>query len=44
LKRLLDLIERHPRLIHVEKIDFVNIAKTGGTLDLKITIAGYYEN
>ena len=44
LKRLLDLIERHPRLIHVERIDFISIGRSPGALDLKITIAGYYEN
>jgi hypothetical protein len=43
-KRLLAMIERHPRLLHVEKIDFLNIGREPGLVDLKITIAGYYEN
>ncbi|MGA2587949.1 MAG: hypothetical protein ABSF88_13115 [Candidatus Aminicenantales bacterium] len=44
LKRLLDLIERHPRFLHADKIDFLSIGKQPGLLDLKIGLAGYYEN
>ncbi len=44
LKRLLDTIERHPRFLHVEKIDFMNIGKQPGLIDLRISLAGYYED
>jgi len=44
LKRLLDLIERLPRFLHADKIDFLSIGKQPGMLDLKIGLAGYYEN
>ena len=44
LKRLLDTIERHPRFLHVEKIDFQSIGKQPGLLEIKISLAGYYEN
>lgn len=44
LKRLLDTIERHPRFLHAEKIDFQSIGKQPGLLEIKISLAGYYEN
>ena len=44
LKRLLDTIERHPRFLHVEKIDFLSIGKQPGLLDLRISLAGYDED
>jgi hypothetical protein len=44
LKRLLDAVERHPRFLHVEKIDFQGFGKQPGLLDIKISLAGYYEN
>jgi hypothetical protein len=44
LKRLLDTVERHPRLLLVEKIDFLNIGRVPGVLELKVGLAGYYEN
>jgi hypothetical protein len=43
LKTFLDRVERHPRFLFVEKIDFQNIGLRPGQLELKITMAGYYE-
>jgi len=43
-KRLLDTIERHPHFLLIEKLDFLSIGKQPGLLDLKISLAGYYEN
>ena len=43
LKAFLDRVERHPRFLFVEKIDFQNIGLQPGMLELKITMAGYYE-
>lgn len=44
LKRLLDIVERHPRLLLAEKIDFLSIGKIPGRLELRVSLAGYYEN
>jgi Tfp pilus assembly protein PilO len=43
LKRFLDIVERHPRFIAVEKIDFLDIGTQPGLLELRIFMAGYYE-
>ena len=43
-KRLLDTIEKSPRLLHVEKLDFLSIGKLPGVLEIKLYLAGYYEN
>ena len=43
LKIFLFLVERHARLLCVEKIDFQDIESNGGRLEMKITLAGYYE-
>jgi hypothetical protein len=43
LKSFLDRVERHPKFLFVEKIDFQNIGLQPGMLELKITMAGYYE-
>jgi Tfp pilus assembly protein PilO len=43
LKRFLSVVERFPRFLTVERIDFLNTASQTGTLELKIEIAGYYE-
>jgi hypothetical protein len=43
LKSFLDRVERHPKFLFVEKIDFQNIGLQPGMLDLKISMAGYYE-
>lgn len=44
MKRFLDRVERHRRFLHVEKIDFLAVGKQPGLLDLKLGLAGYYEN
>ncbi len=44
LKRLLDVVERYPKLLMAEKVDFLSIGKPPGTLELRVTLAGYYEN
>jgi cell division protein FtsL len=43
LKSFLDRVERRPRLLCVEKVDFLDIGGRPGTLDLRITMAGYHE-
>jgi chemotaxis regulatin CheY-phosphate phosphatase CheZ len=43
LKRLLDAVERHPRFLHAERIDFLSMTKQPGVLDLRVSFAGYYE-
>jgi len=43
LKTFLDRVERHPRFLFVEKIDFLNIGLQPGMLVLKINMVGYYE-
>jgi hypothetical protein len=43
LKSFLDRVERHPKFLFVEKIDFQNIGLQPGMLELKITMVGYYE-
>jgi hypothetical protein len=43
LKSFLDRVERQPKFLFVEKIDFQNIGLQPGMLELKITMAGYYE-
>lgn len=41
--RLLDRIERHPRFLHVERIDFLNVGRQPGLLEIKIGLVGTYE-
>jgi hypothetical protein len=43
LKSFLDRVERRPRLLCVEKVDFLDIGGRPGTLDLRVTMAGYHE-
>lgn len=43
LKRFLDSVEKFPKFLLVEKIDFSNIETQSGMLELKVTLAGYYE-
>jgi hypothetical protein len=43
LKSFLDRVERQPKFLYVEKIDFQNIGLQPGQLELKITMVGYYE-
>ena len=43
LKRLLDAVERHPRFLHAERVDFLSMTKQPGVIDLRVSFAGYYE-
>jgi len=43
LKRFLAIVERFPKFLTVEKIDFLNTSSDTGSLELKIELAGYYE-
>jgi len=42
LKRLLDAVEEFPKFLFIEEINFLNIEAQGGTLELRILLAGYY--
>ncbi len=42
LKRLLAIIERFPKFLVVEKIDFTNTGAGSGILQVRLTLAGYY--
>lgn len=42
LKKFLDTIERFPRFLLLEKIDFMKISGEGNILELRIILAGYY--
>lgn len=42
LKRLLGIIERFPRFLVIERIDFQKTGSDGGSLVCKLTLAGYY--
>jgi Tfp pilus assembly protein PilO len=44
LKKFLMTLEKFPRFILLEKIDFVKISVDGNLLDLKIILACYYAN
>jgi Tfp pilus assembly protein PilO len=44
LKKFLDTIERFPKFLLLENIDFMKISANGSILELKIVLAGYYEN
>jgi Tfp pilus assembly protein PilO len=44
LKRFLDTVERFPKFLVLEKIDFVKISGGGSLIELRIDLAGYYEN
>ncbi len=44
LKGLIQLVEEFPRFLIVEKIDFLDIDDRSSILELKIVLAGYYEN
>jgi hypothetical protein len=44
LKKFLALIERFPKFLTVERIDFANTDSAIGSLALKMELAGYYEN
>jgi len=42
LKGILDTVERSPRFLHVERVDFLGQTKQPGAMDLRVTFAGYY--
>ena len=42
LKRFIDAVEKLPRFLVVEKIDFLDTSVDGSFLALKINLAGYY--
>ncbi len=44
LKGLIQLVEEFPKFLIVEKIDFLDIDDRSSILELKIVLAGYYEN
>lgn len=44
LKRFIYEVERHPKFLMVEKIDFKDVAARGGVIELIIILAGYYES
>ncbi len=43
LRRFLFAVEKFPRLLYVERVNFVSIEPKSGTLNLKIAMAAYYE-
>ena len=43
IKRFVHAVERFPRFLILEKVDFVDIQKQSGVLKLKVTVAGYYD-
>jgi len=43
LKTFLAVIERFPKFLILERIDFPNTGSVTGSLELKIELAGYYE-
>jgi Tfp pilus assembly protein PilO len=44
LKRFLDAVERFPRFLFLEKIDFVKTSDSGDSLELNMVLTGYYES
>jgi Tfp pilus assembly protein PilO len=44
LKKFIFEVEKHPRFLMVEKIDFEDISARGGGIELAIVLAGYYES
>lgn len=43
LKRFLAAVERFPKFLTVEKVDFLKTEEDSGVLHLKVTLAAYYE-
>ncbi|NQT78969.1 MAG: hypothetical protein HQ555_01065 [Candidatus Aminicenantes bacterium] len=44
LKRFIHTVEKFPKLLMIEKIDFLKIDAEGRMLELKIILAGYFED
>jgi len=43
LKKFLEVVEKFPKFLMLEKVDFARIAGDGSILELRIVLAGYYE-
>ncbi len=43
LKQIIDTVERFPKFLVIEKIEFLDIDPARGALELRVTLAGYYE-
>ena len=43
LKQFIDTVERFPKFLVIEKIEFLDIDPAWGDLELRVTLAGYYE-
>lgn len=41
LKKFLDYVEKFPKFLIIEKVDFLNIHPQSGNIELKIVLAGY---
>ncbi len=44
LKKFLEVVERFPKFLMIEKIDFLKISGEGSRLELRISLTGYHEN
>lgn len=44
LKKFLEVVERLPKFLMVEKIDFARISGEGSILELRVVLAAYYES
>lgn len=44
LKRFIHQVEIHPKFLMIERIDFRDIDTQSGQIELRIELAGYYEN
>jgi hypothetical protein len=44
MKKFIFEVERHPKFLMIEKIDFEDISAQGGEIELVIILAGYYES
>jgi hypothetical protein len=44
LKRFLGIVERFPKFLFLERLDFLRITGEGSALELRVILAGYFEN
>lgn len=44
LMRFIFEVERYPKFLMIEKVDFQNVTAQGGAIELVIILAGYYES
>lgn len=44
LKGFLETVEKFPKFLSVERLDFVRITGGGSSLELRVVLAGYYAN